>query len=309
MPYTQSSILQNMNEFGKEPTHLDKVRARRQEDIANGLNERKQAIEERKQQYLEAQMAKKEKDEQQQRDLRKAAIQSLPPRPGITASPEAQAAWFTNASTHMTNAGFLEAAEEYRAQGEQRYGQSVTGPTDIASTQQSTNQSVAQEGLIYAQTELTEAETDATSTGRRYAGTAAKPPGHFEEAGLFAESIMSMPGLAMTPVIEDDVETDEEMPLNLNPGNQRLYVDTYRKMIDELDGNVEEAKRIMEASHKVIIAPPTGGVWGIGQDPGEQFIVPKGFIQGLQEELGHAPSNEEIIANWKYNIGAFEAGA
>ena len=115
----------------------------------------------------------------------------------------------------------------------------------------------------------------------------------------------SMTDLTTEEIFDDaNVATGEFMPTILNASNERWWIDTYRSWVDT--EGVDEAKKIMESSNKVIRSSDTTS-WYQGSDV-EEFIVPKGYIQELEMRLGHSPTNEEIIENWKYNLGAFEQG-
>ena len=116
----------------------------------------------------------------------------------------------------------------------------------------------------------------------------------------------AFPELTMDEEFDDaNVATGNFTPAKLNGMSARWYVDTYRSWVDE--AGVDEAKKQMEETNKVISSEDTAGMFG--KDNSEEFIVPKGYIQELGMRLGHAPTDAEIIAAWMYNLGAFEAGS
>lgn len=313
MPYTAGPVLgamQSQTDLTQRKSYLEGVRERRAAAAASARDERKLQVDERKQQLEETKANREYESQQKAIEDRQAALQELPPKPGPEATPEKQAAWFNNAADHMTSKGFGDSGKKFLEIGAQQHQQSVQTPDEQLTSASGRMVDLSTEDKNYAQADLARAEAAATTSGDRYKGSTTKPMKIVDQIkeddalnSVAEETMMSsLPELSTEEMMEDNVGTGSFAPTRLNEINFNWYIDTYRNMVSE--SSLEETKKVMSETLKIIRTEDTA--WT--SDNSEEFIVPKGFIIFLQDKLEHAPTNAEIVENWKYTLGAFEAG-
>ena len=322
MPYTAGPVLgamQSQTDLTQRKSYLEGVRVRRAAEAASAREERKLQVAERKQELEESKANRDYETQQKMIKDRQAALKALPPRPGAEATPEEQSAWFQHAATTLAEKGFDDSAQKFLDIGEQQYGQGVKGPSEMESAEVGRGLTIAQTGTQESLAAKYDAEADYITSGQKSIDankkTAPKPLTPKQQIDqmdamtgmITGDMLNSLPDIEREELSGTDGKPSGEFtPTKLNNINTEWYIDTYRDLIEET-GTVEAARDHMRQTNKVITSEDTTSWYQ--DDDSEQYIVPKGFIQMLGDELGHAPTNSEIIARWKLNLAEYQYGS
>lgn len=321
MPYQSGPTLQALGMAEKLATMenpLESARKRRRESLEDSRLERQMKLDEKK--FEAEQAAAKKEEELQQAELakRKAAFQSLPPKPGPGSTPEQKAGWYILAAEHMTINDMLEAAAEFREQANRAHQQGVVSPVELegtrattestrigteetqreldAGTPEETAEKIQTEAeLNRARTRLADAQTDAGG----FAPTAGSKPRTTEQ--LLKEDIVIRQSWEDIYQNELGLEWDEETEMPVTPVNvdNREYLrDIYSEEVKQ--SGPDKARELMRNGMKVV---HDYGRWGEGDN--ETYLIPKAWIQWYQQRLGREATEEEMLAAWKVNLGVW----